>query len=242
MKLFELVGVKAHYDKTQSEIINLIQSGGKFIKAGDGHFAIVFKHESGVAYKFWAHDPMYEKYIDYCNANHNNKHLPKFKSKIKTLTPFFKRSEHFPDKIKYVKLEILQPYDYEIHRLGNTYYDTLIKELTKYANRQLEFESEIESTVAPKSAWGSVVKNCGVAVRYKDDCRQIYDTLLDIIKNVGPINDLHNSNMMMRGDILVITDPIANLEDIRLMSKLYDLMRDPDNLIVSGRTKTRTTQ
>lgn len=232
MKLFELTGVKSLANKTMKDLIDDITgSGSKFVRAGDGHYAQVLSHESGVVYKFWAKDSAYEKFVEFAAKNQNNPHLPKFKSGIKTITTFFDAPKDFPDKIKYIKMEKLEKIDYGTRFPGpgmNLYLtdvvqsivhaidqgdsdDTLITELSE------ENESDLEPPVV-------------------DQIIGLYNTFKKLFNTPGIRDfnvDIHSGNLMFRGKgigrTIVITDPVSGDEDYKfnkqLMQSLHDYAR-----------------
>lgn len=237
MKLLELTGVKSHYDKDVFQIQDLLQSGGKFIKAGDGYFAIVFKHDSNVAYKFWGYDPAYEKFVNFCNKHKDNPFFPKFKSPVKKMTAFFKRPETFPDKLSYVKVELLTEFNENASRIGNMPTLSFIEFFTDYVQdlkNDDSLEQQVEWTMA-RPRFKSLEKTDAV----KKQITELYEALGLILKELGTINDLHIGNLMMRGTQVVITDPIADSDAIQYMHELHGLMKSKDNFTLSGPSRTK---
>lgn len=236
MKLFELTGIKVYYNKTVEEIKDLMVSGGKFIKVGEGYFAVVFTHESNVAYKFWAYDPEYEKFIQICNKHKDNPFFPKFLSPVKTITSFFKRSEIFPDKIKYIKMEILKPYHQQ--KISG---EATLRDFINYFIDVGQYKNDKDIPKIIEAMFNSLPMLRKGAVRTEELSKQITDLYeaLFIIRNELDldINDLHSENYMLRGNQVVITDPVAENSTIMAMREIRELMNDPDALTVTGKKK-----
>ena len=226
MKLYELTGVKAHHEKSFDELDAMFGGKGSTFKPlGGGLFAKVYGHDSGVVYKFWAKDTAYEKYVEYCLKNQSNPFIPKFSSKIKTLTVFFKRPASFPDKIKYVKMEKLAPYRNQYLPGTDSPYYSVLKLLVSEVENDESFETVV-SDITRFSKKGSIAS---VRKSYENLLeeqplkliKELFDTLVDIHKHVGKLNDLHNENIMMRGDQLVILDPAAVASETNDMTALW---------------------
>lgn len=110
MKLDELLGVKKFYDKHLDDVKKaFVSNGSLYKKLGSGATATAYAQGDEYVYKFWLMDTAYEKYVDYCLDNQDNPHIPVLYSDIKNLHSFFARTEDFPDKIRYIKMERLTP-------------------------------------------------------------------------------------------------------------------------------------
>ena len=210
MKLFELVGVKGQKDKDLLQLIKDLDEV-KFKKAGEGAAAQVFE-VNGMIYKFWAKDSAYEKFIEFVEKNQDNPHLPKLKSKVKEIRTFFKKPQGFPDTIKYVKMEKLDPITYheKIHGTKNVFIVDIIKEIYYSIDHKSEFR-EVESLA--KEAEGSKLSDQSLK-----EIKGLYDTFVQMYDKIPGINkmlvDLHAGNMMKRGNTIVITDPLIDTKDL----------------------------
>lgn len=242
MKLCELTGVKAHYDKNFDEIDAMF--GGKdskFKSLGGGLFAKVYGHDTGDVYKFWVKDDAYEKYIDYCLKHQDNPFLPKFKSKIKNLTTFFKRPSSFPDKIRYIKMEALKPVEHTSNQMvpgTDTTYRALINMLLEIIDFNGTFDT-VKQMIERMMRKHKVVADSYILLNKKIGfVEDLFDVLSDLTKHVGKINDLHEGNIMLRGDQLVLTDPFADIEQTKELTALWSAIGDNTFATKSGPSKS----
>src|ERR1017187_5405200 len=138
MKLCELVGVKALYNKDLEEILASLDKAG-MKELGRGSFAVVLKHATKPeVIKFWICDSSYDAFINYLVA-HPGKFFPKLLSKPKMLSTFFNRPVAFPEKIKYVRMEELSPSTSDLDSDG---IDALLKILKNHGgNWKIEYDN-----------------------------------------------------------------------------------------------------
>lgn len=208
MKLFELTGIKSLKDRKFNEVINLFSENGTYKKIGDGVFAIAFLKVPGVIYKFWIHDPSYEKYVNYCLLHQDNPYLPKFKSKIKTLTTFFDKPLEFPNKIKYIKMEYLEPLKKLNSKITFDVITDIIHEVM-YGNHKST--NEFIESISTEKVYDDLHSQF-------DEIIYIYEFIKDMIDHGIRVNDLHDENVMVRNNSqIVITDPMVNWNDIDKM-------------------------
>lgn len=240
MKLFELTGVNSQREKDMLQLLKDITGpGSKFVKAGDGHYAQVLSHESGTVYKFWAKDAAYEKFVEFVNKNSNNPHLPKFKSGIKTLTTFFDAPKDFPDKIKYIKMEKLEPISHgtKFPGPGCDLYLTDVVTSIVYAIDQRDSDDTLITELSDDN--GSDLERPVV-----DQIIGLYNTFKKLLNTPGMRDfnvDIHSGNLMFRGKGLnktvVITDPVSGDEDWKfnkeLMMSLHNYAKS--NKTVAGK-------
>ena len=225
MKLFELTGVKSQREKDMLQLLHDISTdGSKFKKAGEGVFAQVMVHENGTVYKFWAKDSAYEKFIEFVEKNPHNPHLPKLKSKVKELTAFFKKPKDFPDKIKYVKMEKLEPISSETYFTGST--ELFATDVIYGIFQSVDFKDSVGTLLR------ELEEEEGKELRKEmhDAIVSLYDTAVAMEKfpglssngyKKGTLNrDLHSGNIMKRGNVLVLTDPVNEANDTRLNKEL----------------------
>lgn len=230
MKLFELTGVNSQREKDMIQLLKDISGeGSKFKKVGDGVAAQVFVHESGVVYKFWAVDSAYEKFIEFVEKNSNNKHLPKLKSKVKLLHAFFKKPKDFPEKIKYVKMEQLEPIKHSTKMPGTRelYVTDIIHGIVnaiELGDDEGTFISELEAD-----------EGRDLSPEATRAITELFDLFKKMMKYPGmsKLNiDIHSGNIMMRGHDIVITDPVNSGKDTKfnkdLMAQIKQLHKDSD--------------
>src|ERR1035437_538722 len=233
MKLLELVGVHAQREKDMIQLLKDIrgESSSKFKIAGEGVFAQVLSHENGMIYKFWAKDSAYENFIGFVEKNQDNKHLPKLKSKIKELKSFFKKPDDFPDKVKYVKMEKLDPItDHEkIVDTQRLYVTDVIENIysTIYSHDNGGTLERLLLTLAKDEAPPRITHGEKESPPLKESTvkviTELYETFEDMLKYPGMDKldfDLHSGNFMKRGTEIVITDPVTNGEDAEFNKKL----------------------
>lgn len=218
MKLLELTGVKALKDKDVTQLIHDLSSGdSKFKKAGAGVAAQVFVHEDGTIYKFWVKDSAYEKFVEFIEKNSSNPHLPKLKSKVKELTAFFKKPEHFPDKVKYVKLEKLTPITDDTKFTGARHL-IAIDVITSIVNA-IELKDDLGTLIAElEEEEGDDLEKPTIAA-----IAGIFETYQKLLKypGVSKLNlDTRSANIMKRGNVLVIIDPVALGSEVKFNNLL----------------------
>lgn len=237
MRLFELTGVKSLQYSSVTELINLLQKG-RFAEIGKGNFAKVFIGPDNSIYKFWLVDSAYEKFVDFALAHQSNPFLPKFKSKVKTLTRFFHSDPSFPKKIKYIKMEWLQ-------ELSNNYMlpGTLVPvvQIIKTLYKSCVVKDVDLETVDWVEKFGSNLRSEASERERKNFYKFLYDlayTLLDldtldvkdrVTAGDGPDKlDLNEHNIMLRRgtDQIVIVDPVASEADAEIVDMLRDRIQD----------------
>lgn len=208
MILAELKGIKTgHVNDTYSDfILNLAQKHGIALKTGMQAKVLVMPGKDYV-YRIWVDDDGYEQWLEYCNS-HTSKHLPKILSPVRVLDVTFSR---LPKdlKIKLVKLEKLEPLtDVElIHAIE------MLNELKfriSFAKLDaLSFEG-LQSLLLNENPGAShgvefmkpTTGTAEVLLEYKS----FFELCLSLSKIA---NDLIPDNVMMRGNIPVLADPIS---------------------------------
>lgn len=174
-------------------------------KLGQGVFGVVFdKPGSRDVYKvFTARDKGYIDFLKYVKANQDNPHLPRIYGGImRANMPLNDVSYQGKDWI-IVRMEKLQP-------AGKIYPDELdMARYMQYAPVQKPSEKEWSSKahqLAAKKAW-----------ELKEEFPQLAEVLDWIVANqdesTGKYLDLHDENIMRRGDTVVIIDPYSYFGD-----------------------------
>jgi hypothetical protein len=229
LKLFELVGVKSLADKKMDDLLrDITGSGSKFSKIGDGHYAQVLSHQNGTVYKFWAKDSAYETFVDFVEKNSSNLHLPKFKSGIKTLTTFFDVPEGFPKKIKYIKMEKLEPISHgtRFPGPGSFLYLTDVIDAIVFSIENGESDDQLIAQLSEDN-------ERDLEKPVVDHILSLHETIKKLLKYPGMKkfnNDFHSGNLMFRGTgtnkTIVITDPVSGDEDYKFNKQLMQVLHD----------------
>lgn len=156
--------------------------------AGNGFFATVFIHPSkDYVLKIFYKDSGYKIYAKIIAAYQHNAHVPKLRGKLHMLAK----------DVYVIRMERLQPLARE--------HDPILKQ---YADPYLD--PLMGGTAGPcvEDVFSSGNREF-LADRWPD----LYD-LMNVISSKSPSNwdDMHSLNVMKRGKILVITDPLATLD------------------------------
>lgn len=233
MRLDELVGVKSKHELSLYQLIDAWEKESGYKKLGQGNFAYAYKHPSrDEVLKLWIKDSGYEKFVEYCRAHQSNKSLPKILSPVKSFSTFHRRLHGFPDKIKYVRMELLRkltPDD-----MGPGFDRKLMGVLNKIK------QGIMKNDKLPKETLDKI------ALHWNDD--KIPQHVLDLIDAIAELKhlgrlDTHDDNIMVRPSTgeFVITDPIADDEDIEAMHEIfYDPPQVDDvdqKYAISGKSK-----
>jgi hypothetical protein len=238
LNLFELTGVKHMYEKDLDDIIKALKDKGTNV-LGRGSFALALKHSSkSEVIKFWIKDSSYDDFIEYVQKN-PSPHFPKLHSKPKELSAFFLRPVDFPEKIKYVRMEELTKIPED---LSDAWVEVMLKS-PRYDSMDEAVEGWLEILDKEKDEshlkdQARVIKLFGTTKAELEGfwkfAERFYKTL---IVNKGHSFDIHDENIMMRGNTLVFTDPIYNRAEhdisriIRAeLGELEYLKSDPDRL------------
>ena len=198
-----------------SEILNL-KSDVKFtdaveafvnkhgIKAFKGSNATVIDRD-GYVWRTWFNDPGFERFLKYIESNKSNPHLPKILSRVREEPVQFKGMPKGM-KIKYVKVEKLS--DLEPGDLSDAIGAALI-----LANRNIKSTSVDEladliakKNIVPSDSDATSFEIAGTVRKYK----KFFEVINDL-HNDHRANDIISSNVMMRGDVPVITDPFSDV-------------------------------
>ena len=227
-EIMELAGVKRFKDMTSEEVLRFIHE-----KLGNGKMRVLGKGAHGAAlqigdvvYKLWMRDSAYTDFVKYCQKHPNNRFLPRFTSAIKQMPAFFDRHKEAPDIVNYVKMEKLQPImnnsyeDYEFKfnipvDAEDGYGDVSIVTLgmldgffTHVSDTPNIFEKFITTF--------SQYREFNYKVEYMTEDLKLFISTMNDLKRLNHKLDLHDGNLMLRGEQLVILDPIYNPDDLKL--------------------------
>lgn len=246
MRLDELAGIKKFRDKNVNEVIDFIQkeflNGKTKLKyLGNGANGVALTDGTTV-YKFWMFDSAYEDFINYAIKHQDNPFLPKLKSKIRTLPRVFNSIEAWDyqgrnldaSKVKYVKMEYLdrctkryfKVFDTEdIVKQNSISVIDLFKVAHKFKGDPKKDLSQIADIMVSNDVWSHNFK----AAQYED---KVNKDLLNFVMTLGSIYsglkfqhtfDYNPGNLAMRGDQIVILDPVYNARDIDLNDRFLEL-------------------
>lgn len=232
MKLYELVGVKKFKDMTRDEIGKHAQLMGGWKRLGSGAHGHAYEKD-GVVYKFWFQDAGYEAFVEFCSKN-KSKFLPKFLTPVKSLPAAFAKHITAPDKIKYVKMEKLAPFNpsksvikiWDKPRDGRkgtisfTYFIELVTDsFEKSTNPSYEdFEDSLLKRFFSKEAKdkaGLLSLRRTYAIT-EPDAKELLELLIklrEVIRKAGLQPDMKEANYAMRGDQPIIIDPFMSKSD-----------------------------
>ena len=215
MILTELTGIKNFSDDK-----NLIELFQKYIEEsgydllGSGQTGVVLKHpEKNEVIKFWYMDEAYEDFIEYAST-HNNKHLVKILSKPKkiTLTTKNKDNKQTKKKIKYVRLELLKPFTPSTKLFGISFakFNMLLVFMAGKQHKNT-FNYTVTNVIEDPDTYDLLqldMKN--IDIEGLRDFIKVYVNCMNAMKSDNIWADLHNENIMMRGNVPVIVDPAAD--------------------------------
>ena len=209
MKLYELTCIKKLNSLSVSDLIMYFIDNSKYMFAGNGAQAYVFIHPNNKeVIRFWIYDDAYEHFIKYIKTHSDNEFLPKIHKGINQL----KFKNHI---IKYVRIEKLKPltnsnmvYGVNFKKLISVIHKSIEKRgITKAVNDydNGKFKNELALIIDMLSVSDNPDINSII---------QFYDTYFDILKtsNSKILPDLHSNNVMLRGNVPVITDPLNDTE------------------------------
>jgi hypothetical protein len=156
---------------------------------GDGVYASVFKHptDPNIAVKVYRKDIGYERYIDWCLKNKRNKYVPKLKGKAKV---FKDKSNNY---IGVVFLEKLVSVSQASYRKFCTYISDSLARSAGYVPQYPIDEYD-------KEDWELVAG-------YMPD-KDLSDLARFLVSNWEHL-DVSISNLMLRGNQVVFTDPLG---------------------------------
>lgn len=225
------MGVKQFANMNAQEILDYIRNtlGSNNIQVlGQGSMGAALKIGSTV-YKLWQQDSAYTDFVEYARANSNNPYLPKFFTDVKRMPAFFVRHEESGDYVNYVRMEGLDPLG---HLLDDTF--PLKVEYQDYEDEderghlgRIKVQSVLnivnnlpDSVIHPMIQFQLKLNSMtGHEYELEDfpaELKLFVETITEI-KQLGHNLDLHPGNFMSRGGKqLVIMDPIANQEDLKL--------------------------
>lgn len=204
-------------------------------------------------FKFWVKDSAYEQFVEFCLKNQDNPFLPKFKSKIRYLPKALNGIEMWSREdgksidvstVRYVKMEMLQPYKGDggfwlfppdIRRLVDEDddiacfidFDTLL-EFGNYFHGDYHKDVGILFNDIMRKFSGMPA-----SLPYEKYTSELNHELMAFIKTLSKMSDSligeyrfdpGNRNMALRGNQVVILDPIVNDDDLEMNARFLELV------------------
>lgn len=225
------MGVKQFANMNAQEVLDYIKNtlGSNNIQVlGQGAMGAALKIGSTV-YKLWQQDSAYTDFVKFSRANPNNPYLPKFFTDVKRMPAFFIRHEDSGDYVNYVRMEGLDPVGHlldDVFFLKVDFQDEEDEDERGHLARikvqnVLNIVNDMPDSVFQPIRQFQLKLTSMTGHEYDlddfpDELKLFVNTLAEI-KQLGHNLDLHPGNFMSRGGKqLVIMDPIANKEDLRM--------------------------
>ena len=195
------------FDKDSDEtwvkkLEDVVAKHGLSIFSGNNAYVIASEDRNYV-YRFWVKDPGYEAWLDLVMEHQDNPHVPKILGQVRTIKGRFAK---LPKdlSVKCVKIEKLKPASREWGDVAN-----LINHVIHEVNVDEWSPRTLMSEIAKSALELTGDEN------QADKLEEFLDTNLDFVKIVCDLanegyNDFTDENIMMRGDVPVITDPFAS--------------------------------
>lgn len=199
-----LKGTKRFHTMTWYQFTSTLEKVHGVQVIGTGSFATVFWHPSwNFVYKIYEEDSGFAKYVDFCMANPNNPHLLKVLRPPRKVHAFHSRKKETSSTIWAVKLEFLT--DLTKPAMQTIQSGRLWTAVQDY----MENDGEINFSELAKG------NEAIIKLFSQYDMIGLVQTLADLSYDVDvpPFDfDLHHRNVMMRGDTIVIIDPLVGDE------------------------------
>lgn len=156
-----------------------------FKLVGKGSFGAVYEKPGYPwLFKLFTDDTPYEKYIRWVIAHQNNPHVPKIKGGLIKIN----------DKTFVVRMEKLKPFNFMSSNLN----------LSTLSN--ILFNNDFNELSSNQKAW--------IKSRFPQLPEVINAIEKIIASDYGIDVDIHSDNIMLRGDVPVITDPLYDVTTI----------------------------
>jgi len=214
MKLFELTGIKNYKDMPGNLIMKMLDRIGFFKDTlGRGSFGYAFEISNGDVLKVWHRDEAYEKFIEYCIANKSNPYLLKVKGKVQSFE-IRHAANRKPIDMKFVRIEKVNPLkslkplgydDKDSSKTLDEFFWQFQKLIYKRNFDLLEkADTEMYETLYLKKQRGSP--------EFEKILRDIAE-LMKTFQEMGLKTDVHSGNFGLRGNQLVLIDPVLTYQD-----------------------------
>ena len=177
-----------------------------YLEPGTGQVLIVFGYRKGVK-DFSPDQRMFIDWINYCNQNKNNPHLPKFSGfesfefqGKKYIQARMEKLNEVPSRIK----ELVSYLESAADHMGNTDIGTALKRLSSFAGNWDEEADEFKYDTVEQ-----IVGFLGGLDSAADLLNTIYQ-VKEFSRQHGYSLDLHSGNYMQRADgTIVVNDPFV---------------------------------
>lgn len=210
MKLSEILVLKGgDPDQTYKDAINsFIQQinaktsrSAKQMPPGSNAVVIDTKSSNSFVWRVWMDDPGFERFLGYVKNNAGSEHLPKILSRVRTEAVTFSRLVK-GKTVKILKLEKLSALE------KGPLFDAVesMGEMSKSDLNDVNSISSLAEKLELPRAPNSTLEQMKAVVMANEN---LFLTMMDLIKHHNA-NDINNSNVMMRGNVPVITDPFSN--------------------------------
>lgn len=239
MRLDELTGYHKYEQHTFSEFVSTILKDQGYKLAKGAFAFVLIPPGKDYVYKCWVSDKGYEHFMKIVQENQGNPFLPKLLSKIHKVPIFFKRPETIDGHVNVVKMEKLEPLRNgggDFVRMADAFmrWEDLTKERVLAAVKKKISDPNKAKGGAQKALHRFAKRKIGrntynnETKYYNAEARAItlanrlwerFDIpkFLDAIVPIRNIRDstrelvidLHDANVMMRGNQYVITDPFV---------------------------------
>lgn len=216
-QLFEtinsLMGVNKFHNVTWRELTTLLEYEYGIKVVGSGSFGTVFWHPSwNFVYKIFEEDTGYMQFVEFAMRNPHNPHLPKILRAPRQIHAFHMRHQQTSPKLWAVKIEKLDDVVGEAKALlndGRVWFAT-----RRFVANQFDPNDDMSIRGHPVDSSQHLEDVFNKFQQF--DLRGIVTTLADLADecDISPFDfDLHDQNFMMRGNDIVIIDPMVNDED-----------------------------
>jgi hypothetical protein len=244
-ELLELTGVKRYRDMTKDELVMAIANTRdhpiKYL--GNGSYGCALKI-GGKVYKLWTIDSAYTDFVNYSLQHQNNSFLPKFDpAGIKQMHAFFLQSPDAPDRINYIKMEELSPLDtlglytfnlvldpnveieeWKLHSAESVSLREVLSIFeTSIRKKKLQYTPELLRSrieYVKSLPLGAIAELSPELALFGKTLGEIAQLSSEHTLDLGPMN------FMLRGDQLVILDPLYNEQDTQLLIALSKYKRE----------------
>lgn len=223
-----LKGVNKFHDMTWRELTTLLEYDYGIKVVGSGSFGTVFWHPSwNFVYKIFEEDSGYMQFVEFAMKNSYNPHLPKILRAPRQIHAFHMRHHQTSPKLWAVKIEKLDEVVGEARAFlndGRVWFAT-----RRFVADQLEPVDDVSMRGHPVDSSQHLEDVFNKFQQF--DLRGIVTTLADLAdeSDISPYDfDLHDRNFMLRGNTIVIIDPMVNVDDKQAYFRIaarYDMMK-----------------
>lgn len=152
------------------------------------------------AWRIWYKDPGYEAFLDYLKA-HKSPHLPKVYGEVRTANTNFKGPKS-GQPLKYLRIEKLAEMEPNLlsdalNVIGLSFRTEWPATVEELAELTLSMKMPRDADAEPEDIQKVILSN-----------KKFFEVVLDLLH--AGADDINSGNVMMRGNVPVITDPIKD--------------------------------